>query len=198
MALLRTSSLVKRRLERRSDPGISYTEGNWQGRYWALLRVGWWWWIWFAWSQSQSKGPEKSASTATRILQPKSCLCIEQFAVFCCRGFVCQHFQDETGRLESICGFLKHQLLVHYIYKLHYKLQEVNKDASCAADREKKRDAHSRTTISYPVVAGLYVSSDIQRQNTCMLYINHTARSFSWYTNYRSSFDLLFYFRIFW
>jgi len=139
MALLRTSSLVKRRLERRSDPGISYTEGNWQGRYWALLRVGWWWWIWFAWSQSQSKGPEKSASTATRILQPKSCLCIEQFAVFCCRGFVCQHFQDETGRMESICGFLKHQLLVHYIYKLHYKLQEVNKDASCAADREKKK-----------------------------------------------------------
>jgi len=72
----------------------------------------------FAWSQPQSKGSEKSASTATRILQPKSCLCMEQFTVFCCRGFVCQHFQEEAGRLESRCEFLKHQLLVHYIYKL--------------------------------------------------------------------------------
>ena len=34
------------------------------------------------------------------------------------RGFVCQRFQEEAGRLDSRCGFLKHQLLVHYIYKL--------------------------------------------------------------------------------
>jgi len=52
-----------------------------------------WWWIWFAWSQSQSKGSEKSTSTAKRILRPRSCLCMEQFTVFCCWGFVCQRVQ---------------------------------------------------------------------------------------------------------
>ena len=41
---------------------------------------------------------------------------MEQFTVFCCRGFNCQHFQEEAGRLES-CGFSKHRLLVHHIYK---------------------------------------------------------------------------------
>jgi len=42
-----------------------------------------------AWSQSQSKSSETSASTATRILQPYSCLCMEQFTVFCCRSRLC-------------------------------------------------------------------------------------------------------------
>jgi len=46
----------------------------------------------FTWSQSQSKSSKKSASTATKILQPKSCLCMEQFTVFCCGGFASQHF----------------------------------------------------------------------------------------------------------
>ena len=27
-------------------------------------------------------------------------------------------FEEETGRSESRCGFLKHQLLIHYMYKL--------------------------------------------------------------------------------
>jgi len=53
-------------------------------------RVGSWWWTWFAWSQIQSKGSEKSASTASRVFQPKSCLCLEQFTIFSCGGFVRQ------------------------------------------------------------------------------------------------------------
>jgi len=80
--------------------------------------VRWWWRIWLAWSQFLSKSSDKSATTATRILQPNSCLRMEQFTIFCRRGFVCQHFQEEAGWLESGCGFLKHQLLVHHIYKL--------------------------------------------------------------------------------
>ena len=111
--------------ERRSDPIISCNEGNWQGGYWALLRVGWWWWIWFAWLQSQSKGPEKSASTAIRILQPKSCLCIEQFTGLLLWRLRLSPF-SRRGRLGSRREFLKHQLLIHYIYKLQatsYKLQ---------------------------------------------------------------------------
>ena len=77
-----------------------------------------WWWIWFAWSQSQSKGSEKSTSTAKRILRPRSCLCMELFTVFCGWGFVCQRVQEESGRLESRCGFLEPQVLVQYTYKL--------------------------------------------------------------------------------
>ena len=53
-----------------------------------------------------SQSSERSASIATRILQPKSCLCTEQFTVFGCRGFVCQRVPEEAGRLESRCGFL--------------------------------------------------------------------------------------------
>ena len=82
------------------------------------------------WAQPQSKDSVKSASAASRILQPKSCLCLEQFTVFSRGGFVRQDFQEETGRLESRCGSLKHQLLIHYIYKLQvtsYKLQETNR-----------------------------------------------------------------------
>jgi len=48
----------------------------------------------------------------------QSCLRMEQFTIFCRRSFVCEHFQEEAGRLESGCGFLKYQLLVHYICKL--------------------------------------------------------------------------------
>jgi len=56
--------------------------------------------------------------TQTRILQLTSGLCMEQFAIFSRGVFVCQYFQEEAGWLESRCGFLKHQLLIHYIYKL--------------------------------------------------------------------------------
>ena len=43
--------------------------------------------------------------------------------------------QDETGRLQSRCGSLKHQLLIHYIYKLQaipLSIRAINRTcASC-------------------------------------------------------------------
>ena len=78
------------------------------------------WWIWFA----SLHGHSLKVKVQRRRLQLRqgffshTVVCMGQFTVFCCRGFVCQHFQEEAGRLESRCGFLKHQLLDHYIYKL--------------------------------------------------------------------------------
>ena len=48
------------------------------------------------WAQPQSKGSAKSASATSKILQPKRCLCLEQFAVFSRGCFVHQDFQEET------------------------------------------------------------------------------------------------------
>jgi len=78
-------------IERRSDPGISYNKGIDKVdivHFFQLDDGG----RLFTWSQSQSKSSKKSASTATKILQPKSCLCMEQFTVFCCGGVASQHF----------------------------------------------------------------------------------------------------------
>ena len=126
---------------------------------------------WFAWSQSQGISLEKSTSTET-ILQPKSCLCMEQFTIFSRGVFVCQYFQEEAGRLESRCGFLKHQLLIHYFYKLQVRMSAPHpfrpkRDEQWQTDKQKDKILR---TYSSPAAGSSLNCMPIEYVRTILLH----------------------------